>query len=248
MRRLLLAVGVALLAGGAVLAMTDGPLTPLMNLRTRTDANGYLITTIGTYTASDGPLTPMSNLKGRTDSNGYLITTINGAFSSLQTFLFGAATATVGGTLTTSTASTCTIADTNETDLWTYTLPANSLDANGRGVRVTTWGTFASTANTKTARLYFGSTVIGNTSVSASAPNNTSWMGTGMVLRTGAATQTAMSTVHVGGGAFLTNNNGGAITPAADTTATIVIKITGQNGTAAANDICVKGAVVETIK
>src|SRR5690242_1044035 len=54
----------------------DGPLTPLMNLRGRTDANGYLLTTSGAYSGADGPLTALANLRGRTDANGYLIVTM----------------------------------------------------------------------------------------------------------------------------------------------------------------------------
>lgn len=60
----------------AVGLVAQGPLTPLMNLRTRTDANGYLLVTSGAYTGPDGPLTAMANLRGRTDSNGYVMMTL----------------------------------------------------------------------------------------------------------------------------------------------------------------------------
>lgn len=63
---------------GVVLLAQNTPLTPLMSLRGRTDSNGYLLTSFGTYTASDGPLTPIGNLRGRTDSNGYLLMTLGG--------------------------------------------------------------------------------------------------------------------------------------------------------------------------
>jgi len=49
-------------------------------------------------------------------------------------------------------------ANTNEADLFTYTLPANALSANGMSVRMVSWGTFAATANTKNLRSYFGGT------------------------------------------------------------------------------------------
>jgi hypothetical protein len=72
---------------GVWLMAADGPLTPLMQLRARTDANGYLMTVGGAYTAADGPLTPMANLRGRTDSNGYLLTAFTGgAISGVTTF------------------------------------------------------------------------------------------------------------------------------------------------------------------
>lgn len=53
----------------------QGPLTNILNLRGRTDANGYIITTGAAYTGPDGPLTAFANMRGRTDANGYLITT-----------------------------------------------------------------------------------------------------------------------------------------------------------------------------
>jgi hypothetical protein len=57
---------------GVVLLATDGPLTPLMNLRARTDENGYLRVSGGSPGSTDGPLTPMANLRGRTNESGYL--------------------------------------------------------------------------------------------------------------------------------------------------------------------------------
>lgn len=65
----------SVLALGVVLT-AQTPLTNLMELRGRTDANGYLITTSGAYTAPDSPLTAMANLRARTDANGYLIVTL----------------------------------------------------------------------------------------------------------------------------------------------------------------------------
>lgn len=76
-RYALLALALAL-CGVAVLYAADGPLTNALNLRVRTDASGYLITTGGTYTAPDGPLTNFGNIRLRTDANGYLLTTLNG--------------------------------------------------------------------------------------------------------------------------------------------------------------------------
>lgn len=61
----------------------QGPLTNLLSLRGRTDANGYLIGTMAGYTAPDGPLTALSNIRGRTDANGYLLMTTSSSGSSL---------------------------------------------------------------------------------------------------------------------------------------------------------------------
>lgn len=73
---LILSVVLSLLTISLIAA--DGPLTNFLNLRGRTDASGYLITTGGGYTAPDGPLTALGNLRARTDANGYLITSMNG--------------------------------------------------------------------------------------------------------------------------------------------------------------------------
>jgi hypothetical protein len=148
----------------------------------------------------------------------------------------------VSGVLTTTTASAGTAADTNETDLWTYSLPANVLNANGKTVRITAFGTLAANANSKTPRLYFGGTLVAFNTVLS---NNQGWRLTADVVRTGASAQLA-SGLYAGGAGngFLANL---PVTPAASTTAAITIKVTGQNGTASANDIVFLGAVVELL-
>lgn len=161
----------------------------------------------------------------------------------LQLLVGQTATARVNTTLTTSTASTCTIADTNETDLWTYTLPANSLTADGRGLRITTFATAAATANNKTIKLYVAGTNVLSSAVLTAAPNALDYVATFTVLRTGASTQIGFGQ-HGVGTTFQAKSN---LVMAGDTTAAIIIKTTGQNGTAAANDICAKGALVETL-
>lgn len=86
-------VGVALLFFSSVGA--QGPLTPAPNLAVRTDANGYLLTSAASYTASDGPLTVFGNIRLRTDSSGYLLIT-QGAIGT--TGLLSAQGANIGTT------------------------------------------------------------------------------------------------------------------------------------------------------
>ena len=166
-----------------------------------------------------------------------------------QTFTAGTGTAqaTVEGTLTTSTTQVCTIANTTETDLWTYVLPANTLNADGKGIRITVWGTTAANANIKSFRLYFGATQL--QARNASADNN--WVDQlfADVVRTGAATQSAFASSHVGvsGGTSAASLN--LITAPTETlSGPVTIRATGINGTASAGDVCVRYAVVETIK
>jgi hypothetical protein len=82
-------------AAEAAAMFTDGPLTRLMNIRTRTDENGYLRISAGTAGIADGPLTAMANLRGRTDENGYLRVACTGCGGGLTV---GTTTITGGAT------------------------------------------------------------------------------------------------------------------------------------------------------
>jgi hypothetical protein len=145
--------------------------------------------------------------------------------------------------LTTSTTQLGTGANTTETDLWTYSLPAGHLSINGHAVRVTTWGTFGANANTKNVRIYFGATVLGLFTTTA---NGLAWRASGMVLRSGASSQFgyADQAVDLGG----SNTQVRLTTPAETMANAITIKITGQNGSAVANDIIFRAAIVESLK
>jgi hypothetical protein len=155
----------------------------------------------------------------------------------------GTAQPVVSGTLTTNTTTAGTIADTNETDLWTYSLPANTLNVDGRTLRITTWFTVANNANNKRVRLYVGGTAIGDSGAFAfgSALNQVKLQG--IVWRTGAAAELTMTELVFNGGSPSTYT----AVLASDTTAAITIKVTGLNGTASANDIIFKSAVVELL-
>lgn len=200
-------------------------------------ANALLVSSVA-YTGTTVATGAIGALQGSTDSGNALKVT----FGSGQQFLSlgTGSSAVINGTATVSTTSACTIADTNETVLWTYSLPAGALSANGRGVRVTAFGSFAATVNNKSAKLYFGSTLIG--SLGAAVFNNTQWRMTMDVFRTGAATQVA-SGVSAQNTSTFTNT----AAPTETMANAIVIKATGINGVAAASDICFTGAFVETI-
>lgn len=147
----------------------------------------------------------------------------------------------VNGTLTTSTASVCTAANTTETDLWTYTLPAGALNADGRGIRITVSMLSGATANVKTYRLYFNGVTLITRSVADNALSS-EW--SSKIIRTGAATQYNFSHYLIGGASPVLNTS----SPTATMSGAIIIKMTGQNSVATANDICFSAAIVETIK
>lgn len=70
MTRLLFSIVLVIVSAAAFAA--DGPMTPLFNLRGRTNENGHLIVSAGSAGSTDGPLTALANLRGRTNESGYL--------------------------------------------------------------------------------------------------------------------------------------------------------------------------------
>ncbi len=151
----------------------------------------------------------------------------------------GTGVAEVSGKANVQTTDVGTDADTAEKDLITYTLPANSLSTDGKLVRITAWGSFAENGNTKTIRLKFGSAII--RAIGPAGLNGLDWRIDGLVIRTGAATQETMATEFLDVNAQDTTIS----TSAEDLSGAVVIKITGQNGTATTNDIVAKGMLVE---
>lgn len=179
----------------------------------------------------------------------YVNVTGNESVAGVKTFtdgvLIGAGTGTATGApvtvLHTNVTSAGNIANVNEQTLWTYTLPANTLSADGKGLRITVAWTTAANANNKVQKVYFGATQIATRSTGDSAKH---WHATFEVMRTGAATQRALGVMLM-----QTGLHGVPLTaPAEDTTAAIVIKFTGQSDiSGAANDVVFQYAVIETI-
>jgi hypothetical protein len=151
--------------------------------------------------------------------------------------------ATASGVLHVSTAQSQTGADTNETDLWSYSLPAGTLNANGKVLRITVMGITGATANNKTVKLYFGSSSL--TFFGPTAFNNIPWICQMTVVRTGASAQIAYRMFSAQAATY--GSVGTAITPAENTANAITIKCTGTNGTAAAGDVVFKTAIVELL-
>jgi hypothetical protein len=127
---------------------------------------------------------------------------------------------------------------TGEDNLKSYTLPANSLIADDRGVRITAWGTKANNADAKTLKLYFGSAAILTHSLGTSAAGN--WKIEALVFRTGSSTQDYMADLT----GTDTDQESGTATET--DTSTIVIKCTGE--ATSNNDIVQDGLLVEFIQ
>lgn len=152
----------------------------------------------------------------------------------------GSGTRNPSGVISITTTAVATGADTNETDAASYTLPANSLSANGKGVRVKAWGTTAGNGNNKTLQFYFGGTSVYTTG--AVAANAKNWFVEATIIRTGAGAQDIAINGHFNGSIIVASN---ITTAAKDETATQVIKFTLTNGSSSASDIVLEGATIE---
>lgn len=155
----------------------------------------------------------------------------------------GTGFARAGGTLCHATGSVGTAADTNETVLFTCTLPANTLAVNAQRVHASAMCTTAANGNNKTIRLRFGG--VGGTVIAATATaafNNVPIVLDAKVTRTGAATQDAW-------GRAIPSGLSGVVAatfaqPTQTLSGSVALVVTGQNGTAAANDVSCKGLEV----
>lgn len=175
-------------------------------------------------------------------SNAKVASITSSAITMAGTFVGKAGTGTGApvmiGTLSVNTTAVGNVGAGTD-DLMTYSLPANSLSANNKGVRITVWGTGAANANIKTVALMFGATSLasGNVNLGSSA---TVWRYVAEVLRTGSNAQLYASLITLSG----------AIIPYQGTAAetdsgAVTIKCTGA--ATADNDIVQKGMIVEFI-
>lgn len=131
-----------------------------------------------------------------------------------------------------------TAANTTETDLSSFTIPADTFDSDGDFMIFLTGVNFAANANTKRYRVYFNGTVIYDTT--ALAFNNVNLFLLSYLYRRTSAVLTGM---------FMSLDPGGTNTQLVDIggqdfTVGNIIKSTGQNGTASAQDIQQFGLII----
>lgn len=144
-------------------------------------------------------------------------------------------------------ASHATIADTNETTLGTYTMPANTVGV-GNTIEVLAIGAYAANANTKNLRFYFGSQTL---LFDSNTLNNIGWVVEGTIVVTGASAQTygIASWANVAPRNFVVPTPSNSVAAGTqNTTSAITIKVTGQNGTAAANDITESAFIIQVCR
>jgi len=119
-------------------------------------------------------------------------------------------------------------------------LPAGALSSNTSGVHIRAWGTTANTATVKTIRLYVGGVVVESNNITTS-PQNVDWVIDTWIHRLSATDQSLMTRMDVG--AVTQGVNVAYL--AATLANSIVINLSGQNGTANANEIQLRGFCVD---
>ncbi len=134
-------------------------------------------------------------------------------------------------------------ADTLEKDLSVYNLAANTLDINGNAIKITAFGSFAANNDTKTVRVYFGSSVVA-LNTDNTTPNNLLWSIEVIVWRVSSSVQKAKAIVTLDGESSEVQFN----SPGESLGAALDIKVTGQSGTATANNIVKEATSIEHIK
>lgn len=137
-----------------------------------------------------------------------------------------------------STTSAATPASLVETDLWTYTLPSNTLDVDGKGIRLQAFLTLAANTNSKVVKVYLNGILLHT--VTSTISGARVFLDT-VLIRTGAAAETGWALATVGAAVVAPS----WILETANTAAPLILKITGTNGVATANDIVFRSALVE---
>ena len=160
--------------------------------------------------------------------------------SASNTFVLGATSISAVGTLNVNTTAVGNVG-AGPDDLIIYTLPANTLVATPRGLRITAYGTTANTGNAKTVSLRWGSQTLHSQSLTVSIAGR--WEIVGYVLRTGANTQDGNTRIVQGPTALV---GGSTLAGTQTETGTITIKCVADTVTAD-NDIVQELLMVEAI-
>ena len=141
-----------------------------------------------------------------------------------------------------------TPANTTETVLKTWDLPAGALARDDQGIRIHAFGSFAANATDKTLRIKFGATTVLTYTGTGSGTSGGGWRAQVDLFRTGATAQKAIPLFegilpNWGDGGYLVTT--GYTTPAETLSGAVTIEVTGENGTGTADDIVCEGFYAE---
>ena len=226
-------------AGVNVIQTTGAGRTVVASGSVKAGAASNLFNGAGTSTTIIGALKGVSSGA----SNGlYLDTSAVGQTTDMTDFTgVGTGVAGPGHNRTARTMSRLigavgTTAVTTEEYLKAYTIPANGI-VPGERVRVSAWGTLENNANTKTLRVRIDGTAL--FAVAMPVSTNAGWKVDVEIYSTGSATQEYIATITAG---TTSTTASGSLTK--DQAASIAVQLSGQNGTASANDIVASGMTV----
>lgn len=212
-----------------------GSTSPLGRFESRSTTNAQFV---GSYDAS--------NTLGITVNSGGLATFTGSGTSKGLVFTdgvqagSGTGRAKVGGVLKT-IATTSSNTGSGETDLHSYTVPANTLAADGDSIRFTMVFKATTSGNNKIVRVKWGSTTI-LTTVTVAGGSSLSFFITGMITRTGATAQVTGTIVGMPA-EFAATTFGNEVDGAATLSGSVVLKATGQGG--ASTEITQVSSVIE---
>ncbi len=123
--------------------------------------------------------------------------------------------------------------DGSENVLMTYTMAADELDIDGKGLKIVATGSYLDAAKTKVLKFYFGSTVI---TLETNGLDAKVWIATAYIFRTGATTQKLVVEYH----GFKSGNTSDFVyvaTPAETLSGAVIVKFTAENTTDATADV-----------
>jgi len=161
----------------------------------------------------------------------------------LAQFALGTSTGwgNVAGRLEAITTTASSTGSASEETLQTVTILANTLDANGKGLRIKAQGTTANSVNAKTIRLYFSTTLVIFNDITP-APDELMWTIDCLILRSGGSGVIASASMTVGAVTQTTKVVFPSANLAADQTVTLRVLATVDSG-----DVETDGMLVEAI-
>jgi hypothetical protein len=134
-------------------------------------------------------------------------------------------------------------ADTTEDVLFSASLPANTLDIIGRCITLQVWGSISATNAVKTAKIYFGASIVFTPVLITPAAATTGiWQAYLQVFKTGPSTQSALLQTDFAGS---TLRNIFAAVGTENDAAPILVKATGQSSVGTANTVTAMGFVMD---
>lgn len=150
----------------------------------------------------------------------------------------GTTVAKVGGTIH-EDFTPVSNSSTTETDLMTFSLPANTMGTDNDYLEVVAWGETTAAVSNKTIKMYFGSTVIFNTT--ALAFGATAWRLEARIIRGSSTTQVTITSFS--GNTALLTTTAQVAAPGETMSGAITIKCTGQGG--ASDEVFQEGFIVK---